>query len=157
MKQSGCHGVSLGLESMSPRILKLMGKMHNPSRAIKVLKVYKKYRIKTHLSVMFGFPTETKEEAEETLKFLVDNKNLYHSISTMNKFILNDDMSSNELRKKLAIPINIKSRPYTKRMSYGRHEEYYDYIYKYKKRKGMSEKELKDILLKSRELLKDKF
>lgn len=89
---SGFKLAGFGLESVSPRILRLMNKPQkdNPEIIMEILKLFKKYNINTMLHMMFGFPSETKEEAEMTLKFLIDKKDLCDIIA-LQQFTLEDD------------------------------------------------------------------
>ncbi|MFH1752639.1 MAG: radical SAM protein [Candidatus Omnitrophota bacterium] len=80
LKRSGLQQVSIGLESISQRILKLMNKFHKDLAEgdIKnVLSGLKNAGIKTGLHIIFGFPTETRSEARQTLAFLTQHKDLY--------------------------------------------------------------------------------
>ncbi len=90
MARSGCFQVSIGLESMSPRVLKLIGKPQTPENAKKNLRLLKDAGIKVFLNIIFGFPTETIEEASMTLDFLMNNKDLYDSV-LMQQFSLEEN------------------------------------------------------------------
>jgi len=48
---------------------------------LKILRSCRKTRIKIRVLIIFGFPGETKEEAEKTLAFLLKNKELYDSLA----------------------------------------------------------------------------
>jgi radical SAM superfamily enzyme YgiQ (UPF0313 family) len=79
MKKAGCQSVTFGLESISPRILRLMGKrQQDPGAIVKILKLFKKSGIDVDLFIIFGFPSETKEEAMATFDFLKNNRDLYN-------------------------------------------------------------------------------
>jgi len=80
LKSSGLYQVSIGLESISPRILNLMNKCHknlNESEIEEILVSLKDAGIKVGIHIIFGFPTETVDEARQTLNFLVKNRILY--------------------------------------------------------------------------------
>ena len=82
LKESGLRHVSIGLESISTRILNLMNKNHKDLKkeVIKeILSTLKKAGINTGLHIIFGFPTETVDEARITLDFLIQNKDLYNA------------------------------------------------------------------------------
>ncbi|GAK59406.1 hypothetical protein U27_06390 [Candidatus Vecturithrix granuli] len=89
MAQSGCSQVIVGLESMSSRILKLMGKPHIPEDAKRIFRILKKVGIEIIVDVIFGFPTETQQEASMTLDFLINNKELYDFV-VMQPFCLEE-------------------------------------------------------------------
>ncbi len=74
--KSGLRSALFGLESANLRILKLMKKGITPSIAQKVLRNMKSAGIKTVVSCMIGFPTETEAEAIETISFLINNKDV---------------------------------------------------------------------------------
>ena len=77
MHQAGCEKVAFGLESYNQRVLDLMRKGISVEHVKPILERFNEVGIKTHLNLMIGFPTETKEEAEETKRFLEENKQLY--------------------------------------------------------------------------------
>jgi radical SAM superfamily enzyme YgiQ (UPF0313 family) len=82
LSESGLKSVIWGVESGCNRILKLMQKGTNKEDNAKVLADSKKAEIKNVLYIMFGFPTETKEEFLETINFLKDNQENIDLIST---------------------------------------------------------------------------
>jgi radical SAM superfamily enzyme YgiQ (UPF0313 family) len=77
MARAGCYKVMFGLESYNQRVLNLMKKGIRVAHIKSILKNFKDAGIQTHVSCMTGFPTETKEEAEETRRFLETNRDLY--------------------------------------------------------------------------------
>ncbi len=80
LRDSGLYQVSIGLESITPRVLHLMNKCHKDltQADIKhILTSLKDAAINIGLHIIFGFPGETLEEARQTLKFLVENRSLY--------------------------------------------------------------------------------
>jgi len=79
---SGLRIIIWGVESGNDRILKLMKKGTNVKDIINVLKDSKRARIKNILYIMFGFPTETKEEFLDTINFLKKNEDNIDLIST---------------------------------------------------------------------------
>jgi radical SAM superfamily enzyme YgiQ (UPF0313 family) len=82
LSDSGLKIVIWGVESGNDRILKLMQKGTNKEDVVTVLDNSKKVGIKNVLYVMFGFPTETKEEFLDTINFLKDNAENIDLIST---------------------------------------------------------------------------
>jgi len=79
---SGLRMVIWGVESGCDRVLKLMRKGTNSKDIKKVLQSAKSVGIKNVLYIMFGFPTETKEEFLETVDFLKDNSSNIDLISS---------------------------------------------------------------------------
>ena len=72
-KLKGLKGVAWGLESGCQRVLDKMEKGTNLKDIEKVLKVSKSLGIINTVYVMFGLPTETKDEFLETIEFLENN------------------------------------------------------------------------------------
>lgn len=70
---ANCHDIIYGVESGSPRVLKLMNKPYRIETAERVLKDTHDAGIKTIGNFMFGFPGETEEDFQETLDFLRRN------------------------------------------------------------------------------------
>jgi radical SAM superfamily enzyme YgiQ (UPF0313 family) len=75
--RGGCRKIYFGFESVNARVLALMGKMNNPQVVLKILENLSGAGIHCHLNVMIGFPTETKAEAQETIAFLLGNRQIY--------------------------------------------------------------------------------
>ena len=70
LQKSGLKAAFFGLESASPRILKLMNKGIDLRQAERILKDIHSLGLESHIGVMFGYPTETEEDVIKTLKFL---------------------------------------------------------------------------------------
>ncbi|MFA5014851.1 MAG: radical SAM protein [Actinomycetota bacterium] len=70
MKEAGCIGVSIGVESGSERILKYIEKGETKEKIAEGIKLLRKFGINVSTFMMIGFPTETEEEMEETMKFV---------------------------------------------------------------------------------------
>lgn len=77
MKRSGCTALFFGLESINQRIQKLIRKGIDLKEVRRILEDCKRLGINTHLFAMIGVPTETREEAGETIDFLIENRGLY--------------------------------------------------------------------------------
>jgi hypothetical protein len=88
MYDAGFRLLYLGLESGCNRVLKHMEKGITKETAAEVCKNTCQAGICNHLYVFFGFPTETQAEAQETVDFLLANKDVIHSFGITN-FILN--------------------------------------------------------------------
>jgi hypothetical protein len=74
LKASGLKNIIWGIESGSQRVLDMMQKGTVVADIEEVLRNTKKAGIKNSAYIMFGFPTETKEEFLETIHFLEKNK-----------------------------------------------------------------------------------
>jgi len=73
LAKAGFVGGYFGLESASPRINKLMNKNVDIDDVKKILKNFKETNIIANIFCIIGFPTETREEALETRKFIIEN------------------------------------------------------------------------------------
>lgn len=79
LRQAGCRLVLAGLESGSDRVLALMNKGISAAEMQRCLKAISDSGIWTRISLFFGFPGETIEDALETYRFVFDNKAHIHS------------------------------------------------------------------------------
>jgi radical SAM superfamily enzyme YgiQ (UPF0313 family) len=84
MKEAGCRLISYGVESGNERVLKLIKKRLNLNKVREIIALTNKVGIETRCFFMMGFPTETKEEIEDTLKFALELNPTFitYSIST---------------------------------------------------------------------------
>ncbi|MDD2717720.1 MAG: radical SAM protein [Candidatus Wallbacteria bacterium] len=62
LKKAGCWSVTVAVENISPRIVKMMDKKLDLSRLRKNVRLLNKYGIYTTAYFMYGFPEETLEE-----------------------------------------------------------------------------------------------
>lgn len=69
LAQAGTHHISIAIESASPRVQKLMKKNLKVHKLDEVLGWMKKYKISTLGFFMMGFPFETVDDIEETIRF----------------------------------------------------------------------------------------
>jgi anaerobic magnesium-protoporphyrin IX monomethyl ester cyclase len=67
IKEAGCYELVFGIESGSQRILDSVKKGTTPEQAREAVSLCKQVGIKTKAYYMFGFPTETRQEMEQTL------------------------------------------------------------------------------------------
>ena len=86
---SGCRKLFMGLESYNQDVLNSMRKGINKNYVVSILENLKNVGICTHISVLFGFPGETLEQAQDTYKFLCDNIYLCDLIE-VNRFVSHD-------------------------------------------------------------------
>lgn len=78
--RSGCCSLYYGMESASERVLELMDKHVKKSVIEHNLKEAAKAGIWNHVMAFYGFPGETRREAEETRQFILDNREHIHSV-----------------------------------------------------------------------------
>lgn len=72
MRQSGCYLMALGIESANQRILDMVKKQLNKEIVKKTVQEVVDADIEAWGFFMIGFPTETKEEIENTIKFALE-------------------------------------------------------------------------------------
>ncbi|NIM15002.1 MAG: PhpK family radical SAM P-methyltransferase [Candidatus Aminicenantes bacterium] len=73
MKESGCEGVILGIESGSNKMLKLMNKASKVEQYLKGIELLKSCGILMHGNFFIGFPGETLETVDETVRFIKES------------------------------------------------------------------------------------
>jgi anaerobic magnesium-protoporphyrin IX monomethyl ester cyclase len=82
MYESGCRMLLFGMESGSQRILDLMEKGTTVEKSVFVLNNTAKAGIWSHAFIIFGFPSETREELQETIDFVFAKKDILDSLGT---------------------------------------------------------------------------
>lgn len=82
IQRSGCRVLQWGVESASQRVLDLMGKGTAIHEVEKVLNNSTKAGMYNLIFVLFGFPTETTQELQQTLDFLDRNRGNIHGLSS---------------------------------------------------------------------------
>jgi len=90
LKRSGCSWLGYGIESGSQRVLENMNKRFSLEVASAVLKETKEAGISTQANFMFGLPTETREDFNQTLEFLKENSRYMDSILASQSFCVID-------------------------------------------------------------------
>ncbi len=88
MYRAGFRLLYLGLESACDRVLALMEKGTDYETAVEVCKNLYNAGIWNHLYTFLGFPTESAEEAQQTVDFLIEHKDIIHSFNIAS-FLLN--------------------------------------------------------------------
>jgi radical SAM superfamily enzyme YgiQ (UPF0313 family) len=86
--KAGCRYFNLGLETGSPRILKMISKGTTIDQAYYFNKILTRYpEIYPHYNFMTGFPTETKDEMLETVNMMVKLKKENPNIQIVSLFL----------------------------------------------------------------------
>lgn len=70
MKSAGCTKVNLGIESGSPKMLRLMDKKITKEQIIEAFEVCKKHGLAAGIFLMVGLPGEDKKTIKETIKLI---------------------------------------------------------------------------------------
>lgn len=70
MSESGCHCISFGIESGSPKILAFYDKGTTPEQAVLAFRWCHEFRVEATANLMIGFPMETDEDIELTYRLL---------------------------------------------------------------------------------------
>jgi anaerobic magnesium-protoporphyrin IX monomethyl ester cyclase len=73
MKESGCTGVLLGVESGNDEMLKRMNKQASVEKYMKGIELLKEFEIITHSSFIIGFPGETDQTIQDTRNFIEES------------------------------------------------------------------------------------
>lgn len=80
LHQGGCRQLMFGLESRSQRVLDRMLKNNTFARDDQIIRDCGEAGIGLNLQTFIGLPTETREEAEATVEFLLENERYLSSI-----------------------------------------------------------------------------
>ncbi|HLD58706.1 MAG TPA: radical SAM protein [archaeon] len=103
MKKSGLHTVSVGIESGSERILKLVKKSLNKKQIREKVELIDSAGLNVIGFFMLGFPTETRKEIEETIDFACSLPLKRIAFSCMQPFpgteVYNSLLESGEIEK----------------------------------------------------------
>ncbi|MGO9122906.1 MAG: B12-binding domain-containing radical SAM protein [Desulfomonilaceae bacterium] len=89
--EAGCRVLMFGLESAVQRVLDLMNKGTRVENVAPILTACKQAGISVRVDVMIGFPTETRTESENTLRFLLENRAILDtpfSVTPLSRFEL---------------------------------------------------------------------
>ena len=87
---AGCTWLSYGIESGSQRVVSTMNKKFSVEIASRVLRDTKAAGIAVQANFMFGIPTETKEDFQQTLGFLKENRESMDTILASQSFCVID-------------------------------------------------------------------
>ena len=83
MKKAGCIRLKLGVESGSERVLKMTKKHITKQQVKNAESLAKKLELETTIYLLIGFPTETRDEVQETLDFAKELNPDYYSLSIL--------------------------------------------------------------------------
>jgi hypothetical protein len=83
MKRAGCTALTYGIESFSPRVMRLMNKDSDVGMIREVLRATHEAGIRTQVNVVVGFPGETESEFRQTTQFIKDNRQVIDAIGSV--------------------------------------------------------------------------
>ena len=90
LAESGLKTVLFGFESANQRMLDLMNKGNTPENMLDILKNMKNAGINSILSCLIGFPTETREEAWDSIEFLYKYRKWYYWVYIVHFGLISD-------------------------------------------------------------------
>lgn len=79
--QAGCRKLLFGFETATPRLLKMMMKGQSLKSTVEVATNCAQAGISVTFYAMVGFPTETRAEAQATVDFLIEHKDVVREVS----------------------------------------------------------------------------
>ncbi len=103
-RESGCISLYFGLESLSPRVLKLMNRPSDPSKFSGFLKAAHENNMFNGANFLVGIPFEKQEEVQMTAKFIIDN-NEYFEFCNVNLLRIYPEFASLKNTDRLKIKI----------------------------------------------------
>jgi len=80
MYKTGCRSIYWGMESGSERLLTMMDKGNTVESSSNTLNRAHKANIRNHLFIIVGFPSETREELDETVSFLYEHADVVDKV-----------------------------------------------------------------------------
>jgi anaerobic magnesium-protoporphyrin IX monomethyl ester cyclase len=80
MKESGCDGVYLGIESANDEVLRNMDKKSNVEQYRRGTKLLKDVGITTFAAFVIGFPGETADSIQDNIRFIEEGQLDYYSL-----------------------------------------------------------------------------
>lgn len=72
LKAAGCHSIMYGIESSDPEILRRMNKGISPQQVMETIAYTNRSGMETLGFFMFGFPGESRETIEKTIRFSLE-------------------------------------------------------------------------------------
>jgi radical SAM superfamily enzyme YgiQ (UPF0313 family) len=93
MKRCGCYNLFVGLESGCDRTLRRMRKGFSTADAVRFFSQLRRADLSFGVSLIVGFPGETMEDFEQSVRFVLENKNLIAKVEQINPFTYYDGTS----------------------------------------------------------------
>ncbi|MAF64475.1 MAG: hypothetical protein CMJ84_02285 [Planctomycetes bacterium] len=142
---SGCRRIAFGYESSSQRVLDKMCKGIDPQASLELMQRVHDAGISITLYVMIGFPTETLEEARETLATVLRQRDIVQEVSARVFYL---DESSEVYKRRSEFDIAEVFPDPTADL-----QVYYDF----RANSGMSRREARDLYLEFTRALQSHF
>lgn len=102
-KEIGINRLSIGLQSTNNRLLNLIGRIHNYSEFEKTYQIAREIGFKNiNVDLMIGLPTQTIENVEESLRYIVEKNPDHISVYSL---ILEDDTKLKHLIESKALDL----------------------------------------------------
>jgi radical SAM superfamily enzyme YgiQ (UPF0313 family) len=79
MAEAGCQGIYFGIETGSPRMQQIVNKKLELAKAVRMIQCADEHRMLTGVSVITGFPEETKRDLAESIDFLMNAARCNHA------------------------------------------------------------------------------
>lgn len=73
MKKAGCYRLTLGVETGNPETLAFVRKRYTYEHALKIIKTANRLGMWTIGTLILGFPYETREQMEDSIRFATDS------------------------------------------------------------------------------------
>ncbi len=142
---SGCKRIAFGYESSSQRVLDRMCKGIDPQASLELMQRVHDAGISITLYVMIGFPTETLEEARETLATILRHRDIIQEVSAR-VFYLDESSEVYKRREEFDI-VEVFPDPTADLQVY----------YDFRATSGMSRREARDLYLEFTRTLRSHF
>ena len=81
LKDSGCFRVWIGAESGSQKVIDLMDRRVDVNQVREMIRLAQKYGIQAGTFIMLGYPGETEDDIEETIRHLKESNPEYFTIT----------------------------------------------------------------------------
>ena len=81
LKDAGCFRVWIGAESGSQKVIDLMDRRVDVDQVREMIKLAQKYKIQAGTFIMLGYPGETEDDIEETIRHLKESNPEYFTIT----------------------------------------------------------------------------
>lgn len=121
MREAGCKGIQMGVESGSNRILAILKKKETVEDYIKAFKWCNEFKIETCMNLIVGSPGENAESLKETKELILKVKPTYIGLSSLRVFpgtpLFRQGVKDGLFDEDVFLRDDVKYIPYTGSMS----------------------------------------